>query len=108
MSARDMKRTPSTQLGRPEEVPAFSEAGTTLSLERAECSFDKPAAGSVASVVYTAADVAGMLRLAEARVYELVRRGMVPAIRVGRQVRIPKRAFDEWLASGGSPLAKAG
>ena len=52
----------------------------------------------------TAAEVAEILAVTPARVYELVRRGMLPHVRVGRQVRIDPAALDAWIAAGGQAL----
>jgi DNA binding domain, excisionase family len=29
--------------------------------------------------------------------YELIKKGRVPALKIGRQIRIPKKSFDDWL-----------
>jgi excisionase family DNA binding protein len=50
------------------------------------------------------AQVAPMLGLTEARVYELVRLRMLPAVRIGRQVRIDEQALQAWIAQGGQAL----
>src|SRR5262249_33755414 len=44
----------------------------------------------------TADEVADLLRLRREYVYELARQGEIPSIRVGKYVRIPKTAFEEW------------
>jgi excisionase family DNA binding protein len=44
-------------------------------------------------------DVAGLLGVSPAFVYALVRRGDLPAVRVGgRYVRFRSQAVDEWIA----------
>lgn len=48
--------------------------------------------------------VAARLDTTEARVYELIRRGDLPAVRIGRQVRIDAQALEQWIEAGGSPL----
>lgn len=51
----------------------------------------------------TAAEVAEILRVSKARVYELARRRMLPALTLGeRQVRFEEGALREWIATGGS------
>lgn len=51
----------------------------------------------------TAAEVAEILRVSKARVYELARQGMLPALTLGqRQVRFDEAALREWIATGGS------
>jgi excisionase family DNA binding protein len=36
------------------------------------------------------------------RVYELIRLGILPAVRMGRQVRVEANALEEWIKNGGS------
>lgn len=51
----------------------------------------------------TAKEVAPILRVTPARVYELARSRAIPAIRLGeRQVRFDETALRDWLAGGGS------
>ena len=45
----------------------------------------------------TVAEVADYLRVTEKTVYRLLRRGSIPATRVGRQWRFKKASIDEWL-----------
>lgn len=49
------------------------------------------------SVVYTPTDIATLLRTRVSTVYEMIERGELPAIRIGKNYKIPKVAFDEWL-----------
>ena len=46
----------------------------------------------------TAQEVAKILRVSKARVYELARRGVIPSIRLGYQVRFSEAALLEWIA----------
>ena len=51
----------------------------------------------------TAAEVAEILRVSKARVYELARQRMLPALILGqRQLRFEEGALREWIAAGGS------
>ena len=51
----------------------------------------------------TASEVAEILRVSQARVYELARTGRLGgAVRLGRQLRIERNAFELWLANGGT------
>ena len=53
--------------------------------------------------VLVADEVAALLRVDKQRVYELVRRKMIPVIRVGpRQYRFSMAAIQRWLESGGN------
>ncbi len=51
----------------------------------------------------TAKEVAPILRVTPARVYELARERAIPTVRMGeRQVRFDESALREWVASGGN------
>jgi excisionase family DNA binding protein len=47
----------------------------------------------------TVAEVAAMMRVSKMTVYRLVHGGELPAARVGRSFRVPKRAVEEYLHS---------
>jgi len=49
-------------------------------------------------------EAAQILRLPKPRIYELVRQGRLPAVRVGRLVRIPEEELLAWIARGGTLL----
>ena len=44
-------------------------------------------------------DVSGMLGVTPAGVYKMVREGRLPFVRLGRSIRIPRAAWDTWLAN---------
>lgn len=50
-------------------------------------------------------EVSRELRISVARVYDLTRRGVLPSVRIGRQVRIPEDGLRAWVERGGAPLA---
>lgn len=50
---------------------------------------------------FTVPQIAQMTQLSEPRVYEAVRRKLLPAIRIGRQVRVEEAAFLDWIKAGG-------
>ena len=50
-------------------------------------------------------EVAGIIRTSEGRVYELVRDNVLPAVRLGRQLRVDEDVLREWIRAGGRPLA---
>lgn len=53
--------------------------------------------------VLVAEEVASLLRVDKQRVYELVRTGQIPVIRLGeRQYRFSTEAVERWLREGGS------
>jgi excisionase family DNA binding protein len=45
----------------------------------------------------TVAEVAKALDLSEMRVYQLVRAREIPSVKLGGRIRVPRRAFDDWL-----------
>jgi excisionase family DNA binding protein len=53
----------------------------------------------------TVPEVASILRVKPARVYELARDGLLPVTRIGRQIRIHPDQLDHWLRGGGQPLS---
>ena len=53
--------------------------------------------------ILVADEVAELLRVDRQRVYELVRRGAIPVIRIGqRQYRFNADAIKQWIERGGS------
>jgi len=46
-------------------------------------------------------EVASQLRISRSEVYALVREGLLPALRVGRSIRLDERALRDFIASGG-------
>ena len=55
---------------------------------------------------YTVQDLQNILGVGRKSVYSLLRRNEFRWIRVGAVYRIPKKSFDEWLASGNSVFLK--
>lgn len=47
----------------------------------------------------TVAEAARRLSLGRATAYQMVQRGELPVVRIGRAVRIPARALEEWVAA---------
>jgi len=47
--------------------------------------------------VYTVEEIAELLRISRSSAYELVNRGALRAVRVGRRLRVPRSAFQEFL-----------
>lgn len=50
-------------------------------------------------IVYTPAEVQAMLGIKLQTVYDMLRSGEIPAIRIGRNYKIPKEKFDRWLST---------
>ena len=42
-----------------------------------------------------------LMRVRPSTVYKLVRTGALPAVHLGRIVRVPAEALEQWLAAGG-------
>ncbi|WP_344423466.1 helix-turn-helix domain-containing protein [Pseudonocardia ailaonensis] len=61
-------------------------------------SSDQPEQLNITSVQFlTVAEVAAMMRVSKMTVYRLVHSGELPAARVGRSFRVPKRAVEDYL-----------
>lgn len=57
--------------------------------------------------ILVADEVAEMLRVDKQRVYDLVRAGKIPVIRLGeRQYRFSYQAVQRWLDDGGSTMTR--
>jgi excisionase family DNA binding protein len=50
----------------------------------------------------TAKETAEILQVTLPRVYELAREGLVPSVRMGRQIRFDEIALREWITRGGA------
>jgi excisionase family DNA binding protein len=42
-------------------------------------------------------EVAETLHLTPARIYQLIRAGELPAVKIARRWRVPRKAFDKWI-----------
>jgi len=49
-------------------------------------------------------EVARILDTSEQRVYEMARAGILPTVRLGRQIRIDKEALEQFIQDGGQAL----
>ncbi|MCL6597630.1 MAG: helix-turn-helix domain-containing protein [Alicyclobacillus macrosporangiidus] len=47
-------------------------------------------------------EVANMLNISVDRAYELARQGLMPVVRLGRQIRVEESDLINWVKSGGS------
>ncbi len=43
-------------------------------------------------------EVARLLGIGRSKAYELVASGDLPALRIGRLIRVPRHALDRWIA----------
>ena len=48
-------------------------------------------------LLLTVPETARLLRISRNLAYELVARGELPAVRLGRVIRIPRSELDDWL-----------
>ena len=53
-------------------------------------------------LILTPMEVARLLGLGKNTTYDAIRRGDIPAIRVGKRLLVPRAALEEWLAGRGS------
>ena len=63
---------------------------------------EQPVGGRVG--LQTVEDVARDFGVSKARMYELIRQGLIPVVRLGRQIRLSPDALDEWIRAGGQAL----
>jgi excisionase family DNA binding protein len=59
---------------------------------------DQLTSTSVAPMLLTVRQVEAALQLGRTRTYELLRSGQLPALRVGRLIRVSRVALEEWIA----------
>lgn len=52
----------------------------------------------------TVGEAARILKVSRARTYELLRRNVIPGVRLGRQVRVSVSGLNSFIASGGIGL----
>lgn len=57
-------------------------------------------------IIYTPAEVSRLLSIKLQTVYDLIKCGDMPALRIGRNYKIPKEMFDEWLRNAASAQTK--
>jgi excisionase family DNA binding protein len=56
----------------------------------------------------TVPEAAKLLRIGRNLAYELVARGEIPSVRLGRVIRIPRTALEQWLEAGALAGADGG
>jgi len=52
----------------------------------------------------TVSEVAEVLRISARRAYALIRRGDLPAFKLGRQVRVDRQELEAFVRTGGKAL----
>ena len=50
-------------------------------------------------VLLRAVEVARLLGISRSQVYAMMASGQLPVIRIGRAIRVPKRALADWVTS---------
>jgi excisionase family DNA binding protein len=50
------------------------------------------------AALLTVPETAKLLRISRNLAYDLVARGEIPAVRLGRVIRIPRGALEQWVA----------
>ncbi len=58
---------------------------------------DSPAIPHIHNMTMSVEEAALCLGISRNSAYEAVRRGEIPAIRIGHRIRIPRRRFMSWL-----------
>jgi excisionase family DNA binding protein len=53
-------------------------------------------------LLLTVPETAKLLRISRNLAYELVARGELPAVRLGRVIRIPRGALNDWVKASAS------
>ena len=56
------------------------------------------------TTLLTVPEVSQRLKISEARVRELGRLGLLPIVKLGRQIRVDPTRLDAWIADGGQSL----
>jgi excisionase family DNA binding protein len=52
----------------------------------------------------TPAETAAILKVGRERVYTLVRKRILPAVHLGRHIRVSREALEQFIATGGKSL----
>ena len=58
-------------------------------------------APTIPARLLTVSEAAEVLRIPKARVYDLLRTGVLPAVRILRQVRVDPEHLNEFVSNGG-------
>jgi len=56
----------------------------------------------------TISQVATTLSVSQARGYEILKKGLIPVVRIGRQVRVREKDLDSYIESGGIGMRSIG
>lgn len=61
----------------------------------------KAATNAKESLVWNLPELAPLLKVSKATIYNLAAQGVIPTIRLGKRLVVPKAAFERWLAEAG-------
>ncbi len=50
-------------------------------------------------ILVTPPEAAALIGIGRTRIYDLIARGVIPSIRIGRSVRVPLDGLRKWIAS---------
>lgn len=74
-------------------------------MTRSSSEYQKVEAQTESSLILTAVEAAKLLRIGKATCYEQIRLGVIPSIRIGKRIIIPRAALmkklDEAIEKGG-------
>jgi excisionase family DNA binding protein len=54
-------------------------------------------------LLLTVPEAARLLRISRNLAYELVAKGELPAVRLGRVIRVPRRSLEDWITRNAGP-----
>ena len=55
------------------------------------------------TLVYTIREAASLLTLGRSSMYQAVRNGSIPSVKLGRRILIPRAALEQFLLTAGHP-----
>jgi excisionase family DNA binding protein len=67
-------------------------------VETSTAEFQEEQTVSSEPILLTVPDVQALTKLGRTKVFELIRTGQLPIVRIGRAVRIRRDALERWLA----------
>jgi excisionase family DNA binding protein len=72
------------------------------------CSDSPPSERPVEPLLLTVEEAADLLRIGRNTCYELIKRGQIPHLRLGRLIRVPRHGLELWLAreAGGADASR--
>lgn len=59
-------------------------------------------------ILLDSVEVASLLGLSRTKVFQMMARAELPVMRIGRCVRVPRSALEEWIAGGTETLGRSG